>query len=821
MYCQSSVSSKRFKRPDWLERHGFIQDPFQARCTDADTDSILAKSPFVFVEPNNYEQVKGIPEKNPGVPFIFGHSGSGKSSLRRNIKRELDEDLYNPKSNKPKVLAVEYLDHSYDAKETHLPFHSRRISDLILKSVHRLGICINSNIPKNTSGLRLLQEVVSQSCASEKIDYIHLLVDNVDAQQDESILECYNKIRKIACNSNFLGIDKLIVTFFLPADFLRLDKHSLPINRFMPYSEVFDWTSERLREVLNQRLIACTDRTEVNIGIPLLPQLCARESVNKIESALIRFGLEFNQPRAMLSLGYYLLSDHFASSDDGCRAVDELLDFETLERAREKCVKLVESPYAYQTFTKAMNNTISSDTYIKVSECLLNSSVFEDQRTLRSVFGAPSIQGWRNDLPEFYSLSQRVAGVMSYLLDRHDQNGQNGLVLFLQVLCDREPEDLNKQRLLKLVDQVKGELRLVSERSTILEKSVKLKVPEKPQPIILRYLHLSDLHLEGQQRKEATTPSQFYQDSITSSLLEAIEDYKKILGVKYPFDFIIVTGDFAKAGKQEDYQAAHHFVNQLLRITQLSNRNLFIIPGNHDVNRSSIEAAQFKWWYKFENQSDIVDVLTSEDAFAVLMRKFTNFNTFANEAMGRELFSVQKYYYVDALSVKKQRRSFDINFVGLNSALFAGYDGDDQQHLALGEVQVEAALRELDENASLSFAFFHHPFECFHRTDRTNRNRLMQTVDLILHGHLHEPSNTFVRDAAGNAVIIGAGASYESRESENSFNIVEIDLLTGHGEVQFYKYLKDYRRWKRNTDINPNDPDGKFRFQIEKIQQQS
>ncbi|MCP4667426.1 MAG: NACHT domain-containing protein, partial [Deltaproteobacteria bacterium] len=92
----------------------------------------------------------------------------------------------------------------------------------------------------------------------------------------------------------------------------------------------------------------------------------------------------------------------------------------------------------------------------------------------------------------------------------------------------------------------------------------------------------------------------------------------------------------------------------------------------------------------------------------------------------------------------------------------------------------------------------------------------MNRLDLILTGHLHEPSNAFVQNAAGRAVIIGAGAGFETRKSRNSFNVVEIDLETGAGKARFYRYLADHDHWKKDIYVNPYEDDGEFPFQIGK-----
>ncbi len=328
----------------------------------------------------------------------------------------------------------------------------------------------------------------------------------------------------------------------------------------------------------------------------------------------------------------------------------------------------------------------------------------------------------------------------------------------------------------------------------------------------LRYLHISDLHLTGlPQKKKGSAVERFNQDMVTGSMLNAIENLGK------PFDLIFITGDLAKSGKSEQYEVVKVFCKGLLKATGLPPERLFVVPGNHDVDRAEIQPYHVRRWYAFEKADEVTEVLEARDMFPVLMRKLAAFNAFAEDAMGRRVFTETGFYFAEATSIPKDRATVLVNVVGLNSTLFAGYDGDDKQKLAFGLPQVSGALDRLDKQALLTIAMFHHPFTCFHPADHVCRNRLIQNADIILTGHLHEPGNMFVRGAAGQAVLIGAGASFETRESENSFNVVEIDLATGAGRVEFYKYLADYHEWKQNTDANPSDKQGIFHFEIERI----
>ena len=153
--------------------------------------------------------------------------------------------------------------------------------------------------------------------------------------------------------------------------------------------------------------------------------------------------------------------------------------------------------------------------------------------------------------------------------------------------------------------------------------------------LILRYLHLSDLHLTYQETGgENWAVDQFNQDMVTRSMVDAIKE----LVQHKPLDMILITGDLAKRGKREEYQVVDVFCERLLDVTGVPASRLYLVPGNHDVDRSKVDERHIKWWYRFEEEDDITGVLSSDEAFPVLMRKFAAFNDFATRAMNRRLY---------------------------------------------------------------------------------------------------------------------------------------------------------------------------------------
>jgi predicted MPP superfamily phosphohydrolase/tetratricopeptide (TPR) repeat protein len=333
-----------------------------------------------------------------------------------------------------------------------------------------------------------------------------------------------------------------------------------------------------------------------------------------------------------------------------------------------------------------------------------------------------------------------------------------------------------------------------------------------PDDKYLRYLHLSDLHFSsGDMKGDKWVAKALDQDIVTKTMLDYIKNLEKKL------DFIIVTGDIAQSGKREEYEVAEEFFLRLHGATNLEPKNTFVVPGNHDLDRSKIKKWDIKGIYQFENQDDITAALSDEDGLKILLKKFEAFNDFAEIVMGRRLFKDTTYHMVDSLSIEKAGQKIKVALAGLNSALFSGYDGDDKQRLALGLQQVHRALDQLDKEAHLSIGFFHHPFECFHKDDDVCKKMLKDKLDLILTGHTHEPDNNVIRDAGAKVTQVSAGAGFEKRKFENSFNIVEFDLETGQGNVEFHKYLQNNNCWNKNYDLNPKEKDGTFKFKIEEM----
>src|SRR5690349_10333309 len=93
------------------------------------------------------------------------------------------------------------------------------------------------------------------------------------------------------------------------------------------------------------------------------------------------------------------------------------------------------------------------------------------------------------------------------------------------------------------------------------------------------WLHVSDFHFR------AGDP--YDRDVVLRALVCSVRDYRE-RGRKP--DLIFATGDVAHGGKKAEYDAARPFFDDLLKAAGVGKERLFVIPGNHDVDRDEGEA---------------------------------------------------------------------------------------------------------------------------------------------------------------------------------------------------------------------------------------
>ena len=320
----------------------------------------------------------------------------------------------------------------------------------------------------------------------------------------------------------------------------------------------------------------------------------------------------------------------------------------------------------------------------------------------------------------------------------------------------------------------------------------------------LTWLHLSDWHQHG---------NSFDRRIVRDKLIEDIEKRTSISNDLSKIDLVIFSGDVAFSGKAEEYRAAIEYLfDPVLTAAGLSKDKLFIVPGNHDLDRSKLDFLPRTMPYIFDKEEQVQDWLTDDKKRAYVLQPFEAYNQFVKEYIGQDETA---YATVRKLKISDKQ----VALLGLNTAWMCGRKVDERGYLAIGEPQVHDALHQM-KSSDIRIAVLHHPFDWLVDFDRARIERLLtQEFHFILCGHLHEPQ-IFVQDGmSGNCVIIPGGASYDRRVASsprynNAYNFVHLDFKTQQNTVYLRRWSDPRRAWIEDIDSVAR---GQFTFPFPKI----
>lgn len=306
------------------------------------------------------------------------------------------------------------------------------------------------------------------------------------------------------------------------------------------------------------------------------------------------------------------------------------------------------------------------------------------------------------------------------------------------------------------------------------------------------WLHFSDLHF--------TAADVYDRNVVLRTLVDAVRLFSE--GGLRP-DLVFFTGDIAYSGKPEQYAHASMLFDQLLAVAQLDRRRLFVVPGNHDVDRDA--AAGLERTLRSEEESVAFFGPTHpQHHFAKLA---------ACRAWYDEYFQRIRSFPPRSTCLPPEQveiRGIRLGILGINSALFA-LEGENKD---VGQLWI--GRRPLDETTvalealhpDVVVAAMHHPLEWLHDEERSNiRTKLRATADFILRGHLHETDVEQVVSASGGALHMAAGAAYQTRRYPNRALYVQLDYDAGSVRVVPIRYEdKPQEVWVLDPSVFPSEP---------------
>jgi 3',5'-cyclic AMP phosphodiesterase CpdA len=286
----------------------------------------------------------------------------------------------------------------------------------------------------------------------------------------------------------------------------------------------------------------------------------------------------------------------------------------------------------------------------------------------------------------------------------------------------------------------------------------------QPDPTSLfTWLHLSDIH---HQHGDAATR---WDQVLVLDRLRADIALGSARGLPKP-DAILVTGDIAYSGnvrvvapdtESREYEKAKTWLDSICQGVGLPPTKVFMVPGNHDVQRASQRERQtLRLIEAIRTGKERIDEAIDNPADRQhLLGRLRNYAAFAKSfapVLSAEDSGIVWHENIEA-------HGMGIRLVGLNTSLLAN-DGEDEKRLYLGNWQLARAALALPASASsreVVVVLTHHPLDWL--GDGRNANEWMSSVAHVhLCGHIHTANIVRIRTSGGkDYVTVTAGASHD------------------------------------------------------------
>lgn len=301
-------------------------------------------------------------------------------------------------------------------------------------------------------------------------------------------------------------------------------------------------------------------------------------------------------------------------------------------------------------------------------------------------------------------------------------------------------------------------------------------------------LHISDIHFKETDVGQPDDPNRALRNDM-------IQDVKRMRAqIGKPADGILLSGDIAFAGKPAEYEFAYDWLErQLCPAAGCQIENVFVVPGNHDVDRTA-EAGPAQVMMRNTLRQFAANRVNDElrkwmrdrVSASVIFGPIDNYNRFAAK------FLCALRPYLDDVKTLEQggeeppaqpfaRRDVKLNdgsilrLWGFNTVLVS--DKNDDEGLML--VDPAACQIEAEEGVA-HLVMCHHPFGWL-KNKREFEDRLNAVANIQLFGHEH----TRRVDEGRRYVRIRAGALQPDRDGQEwkpGYNLIDISIGQDNGK---------------------------------------
>ncbi len=300
----------------------------------------------------------------------------------------------------------------------------------------------------------------------------------------------------------------------------------------------------------------------------------------------------------------------------------------------------------------------------------------------------------------------------------------------------------------------------------------------------LCWLHLSDIHFW---RK-----NDWRDDTARRKLIAFLKAGFENGTLARP-NLVFCTGDIAMGETAPNelalqYESAQAFFDQVLAVCGLPRTALFVVPGNHDVNRSVVSRLLQKGLRQASLNEIKKDWAGQTVEYRDAIKRLDEYGQFVKKYLPHQLDDQGRQCYAKVVHINGMR----IGIAGFNSAWTCYDDADKSQLWLAGEWQFNAADTAFDGKTDLCIGLMHHPVSWLTvQEESLAKKRIRAGFQFWLHGHEHDAWVV----PTDREIVICAGAVNAHSDDEFGINLVQLDLAAGSGKVSLFAYKTAGNAW--------------------------
>lgn len=306
-------------------------------------------------------------------------------------------------------------------------------------------------------------------------------------------------------------------------------------------------------------------------------------------------------------------------------------------------------------------------------------------------------------------------------------------------------------------------------------------------------LNVSDIHFkEPQCLQPDTDPDLPYRTLMLQDLRGQVQKLGQV-------GAIVIVGDIAFKGDPAEYRVAEAWIRELVAATGCHLERVFVVPGNHDVDRRVIGKSlatrnaqnSIIRCNAQQREGELRAQIEDAETGGALLKPLGAYNEFAR-AFNCQIYGPDHLYWKQDLDLGDEVK---LRLYGLTSPVLSGPDGQDDAPGRLYLSPLQTVFNPVENVVNV--AVCHHPPDWFLDGDEVDE-KICNRCALHLFGHRHRRRQTMTNEY----VRINSGAINPDRREANwlpGYSLVDVQV-SGEGKARELIVDVSLRDWQSNPE---------------------